>query len=302
MHVAIAGGSGLIGRALAVELVNHGHTVTVLSRDPAAVSPLPPGMRAEAWDARSVEAAVRQVELAGAIVHLAGEDIAGGRWTRSRKRRILESRLVAGSALAKAVMSSPRRAAVFVQASAVGYYGPRGDEEVTEESAPGNDYLAHLVVQWEGATAGVEAVGVRRAIVRTGLVLAQHGGALERMLPFYRLGLGGPLAGGRQYLPWIHLVDVAGAIRFLIENDEARGPFNLTAPHPVTNAQFNAALGRVLHRPAKLPIPGFALRLAFGEMSTVLIDGQRAVPARLMRLGYAFRFTDLETALRDVLA
>jgi len=224
------------------------------------------------------------------------------RWTAARKRLLRESRLAAGRVLAEAVTASARKPRVFVQASAVGYYGPRGDEELAEDAPPGDDFLARLAVDWEAASAAVETAGVRRVVVRTGIVLSTVGGALPRLVLPFRLFLGGPLGAGRQWLPWIHIVDEVGALRFLMEREGAQGAFNLCAPRPLTNAEFARALARVLGRPHALRTPAWALRLALGEMATLVLDGQRAVPCRLLELGYVFRFEQAEDALRDLLA
>jgi uncharacterized protein (TIGR01777 family) len=236
-----------------------------------------------------------------AVVHLAGENIAAGRWTDARKRRIRESRVKSSRAVAEAIEEAADKPRVLLQGSAVGYYGPRGDEVVSEEEPPGEDFLARVCVEWEASTAGVESLGVRRAVLRTGVVLSTEGGALPKMLLPFRLFAGGPVGSGRQCFPWIHIADEVGAIRFLLENDRASGPFNLTAPEPITNRQFSRVLGEVLHRPSLLPAPAFALRLALGEMADMLLNGQRAVPSQLQELGYTFRFPEAEAALRDLL-
>ncbi len=302
MRVIIAGGTGLIGRALAADLVQDGHHVIVLSRTPERYTGrLPAGVQVERWDARSAEGWAHLADGADAIVNLAGENIAAGRWTPERKRRIRESRLNAGRAVVEAVQAASNRPRVVVQASAVGYYGPCGDEEVTENHPPGSDFLARVCVEWEASTAPVEELGVRRPILRTGIVLSTEGGALPRMLPPFKLGLGGRLGSGRQWFPWIHIRDEVRAIRFLVEREDASGPYNLTAPNPVTNAELTRALGRVLGRPALLPVPALALKVLFGEMATVLLDGQRAVPRRLIEAGFTFEFAEVEAALRDLL-
>jgi uncharacterized protein (TIGR01777 family) len=238
---------------------------------------------------------------ADAIVNLAGESIAAGRWSETRKQRIRDSRLNAGQSVVVAVGEAQNKPQVVIQSSAVGYYGPRGDEEITEDAQPADDFLARVAIEWEQSTAPLEEMGVRRPIIRTGVVLSQDGGALPRLLLPFRFYAGGPMGGGHQYLPWIHIADEVAAIRFLLENDKATGPFNLAAPHPLTNAEFSRVLGDVLGKPARIPAPSFAMRLAFGEMSTVLLDGQRAIPRRLMDLGFDFRFPDVEVALRDLL-
>ncbi len=301
MRTIITGGTGLIGRALAADLVAHGHQVVILSRAPERATGLPAGVRAERWDARTADGWVSLADGADAIANLAGESIAAGRWTDERKRRIRQSRLDAGRAIVQAVELIGQRPRVVVQASGIGYYGPRGDQEITEDTAPGNDFLAQVAIEWEASTAPVEALGVRRAIIRTGVVLSTEGGAFPRLLLPFRLFAGGPLGSGRQWLPWIHIADQVAAIRFLIEKENATGPFNLTAPNPLTNAGFGQVLGRIINRPSFVPTPGLAMRLAFGEMATLLLDGQRAIPKRLLELGFTFRFPHAEAALQDLL-
>jgi uncharacterized protein (TIGR01777 family) len=301
MRVIITGGTGLIGRALVENLASDGHEVVVLSRAPERTTGLPAGVRAERWDARTADGWVHLADGADAIVNLAGENLSAGRWTDEQKRRIRDSRLLAGQAVVQAVEQASRKPGVVIQASGIGYYGPRGDKEITEDAAPGRDWLAQVAVQWEDSTAAVEAMGVRRAIARTGVVLSTQGGALPRMMLPFRLFVGGPLGGGKQWFPWIHLQDEAAAIRFLIDTNAAAGPFNLAAPQPLTNAQFSRVLGQVMGRPAIIPAPAFALRALFGEMATLLLDGQRGVPKRLLELGFQFRFTQAEAALRDLL-
>jgi uncharacterized protein (TIGR01777 family) len=300
MRVIITGGTGLIGRALAADLLKDDHEVIALSRRPERATGLPAGMRVERWDARTSEGWGPLVNGADAIVNLAGATIAG-LWTASRKRSIRDSRLNAGRAVVEAIQRASVKPRVVIQASGVGYYGPRGDEPITEESTSGDDFLGRLAVEWEASTAPVEPLGVRRAIIRTGAVLSTKGGALPPLLLQYRLFAGGPLGSGRQWLPWIHMVDEVHAIRFLIENESASGPFNLVAPNPLTNADFGRVLARVLRRPFWIPVPALALRLLAGEMSTILLDGQRAVPRRLQDAGFSFHFPEAETALRDLL-
>ena len=301
MRVLITGGTGLIGRALSTDLAADGHQVIVLSRSPERASGLPAGVRAERWDAHTADGWVHLADGADAIVNLAGENIGAGRWTDERKQRILNSRLDAGQAVVQATERVSQKPGVVIQASGIGYYGPRGKEELDETAKPGEDWLAQVAVQWEDSTLPVEGMGVRRAIIRTGVVLDAKDGALPRMVQPFRLYVGGPLGGGQQWFPWVHLVDEVAAIRFLIETPEASGPFNLVAPNPATNGQVSRALGRVLGRPAFMPIPGFVLRLMFGEMATLLLDGQRAVPRRLLDLGFQFRYLIVEAALKDVL-
>jgi uncharacterized protein (TIGR01777 family) len=306
MRIVITGGSGLIGRALTRNLTSDGHQAIILSRSPEQVVDLPPGARAERWDGRTADGWGYLADGADAIVNLAGTNIAGQgffptRWTEKRKRMLRDSRLNAGLAVVGAVEQASVKPGVVIQASGVGYYGFRGDEKVTEDTAPGDDFLARLACDdWEPSTAPVEEMGVRRAIIRSGAVLDDQEGALPRLLLLVRLFLVGPMGSGKQWFPWIHIEDEARAIRFLIDNEQARGPFNLTTPNPLTNAGFAKALGRVLGRPSFVPIPGFAMRLLVGEVANVLLEGQRAIPARLLGLGFQFRFPDAESALRDL--
>jgi len=302
MRTIITGGTGLIGRALAAGLIADGQEVIVLSRNLQRSTGLPEGVKVERWDGRTAQGWGHLADGADAIINLAGENLAAGRWTAEQKRRIIESRVNAGKAVVEAVSVAANKPRVLVQSSAVGYYGSRGDEEVVEESSPGNDFLVRQVVlPWEASTKDVEAMGVRRVLVRTGVVLSTQGGALPRMLLPFKFFIGGPLGSGKQWFPWIHLQDEVAAIRFLMANDEARGAFNLTAPNPLTNADLGKVIGKVMGRPAFMPTPAFALKLLFGEMSTVLLDGQRAIPKRLLDLGFEFKFADAESALRDLL-
>ncbi len=301
MRIVITGGSGLIGSALARELGSSGHEVVVLTRDPSRVGTLPPGTRAVQWDGKTARGWSSLLDEGTAIVHLAGDAIAGGRWTDEKKRRIRQSRVDSGGAVMAAIQEAKPRPRVLLQGSAVGYYGACGDEVVDESHPAGDDFLAQVCVEWEASTAGAEALGVRRPVLRTGIVLSDQGGALPRMALPFRLMAGGPLGNGRQWFPWIHVADEVGAIRFLIEREDAGGPFNLSAPDPLTNRDFGRALGRVLMRPSFAPAPGFALRLLLGEMADALLHGQRAVPRRLLDLGYVFRYREAVEALRNLL-
>jgi uncharacterized protein (TIGR01777 family) len=308
MRVIIAGGTGLIGRALAASLAGDGHEVFVLSRAPERAAGLPGGVRVEQWDGRSARGWDALADGADAVVNLAGASIGGegffpSRWTAARKRAIRESRLDAGQAVVQAVERASQKPGVVVQSSAVGYYGPdHGDALLDDSAAPAGDFLGGVAVEWEASTAAVERAGVRRAIVRSGVVLSAEDGALPRLLLPFKLFAGGPFGSGRQWVSWIHLADEVRAIRFVIENQAASGPFNLSAPNPVTNADLGRAIGRVMRRPYFVPVPGFAMRAAFGEVASVVLDGQRVVPHRLQALGFEFRFTDAEAALRDLLS
>ncbi len=306
MRLIVTGGTGLIGRALVASLASDGHEVIVLSRNPGRKFDFPSGVTVQGWDAKTTHGWGHLVEGIDAVVNLAGESLAGEgffprRWTAARRKRIRDSRLNAGEAIAQAVEAAAHKPEVIVQAAAIGYYGPRGDEALTEEDSPAQDFLAQLCVDWEHSTARVEEMGVRRAVIRSGLVLSMDGGAFPRMLLPYKLFAGGPFGHGRQVNSWIHMADEVAAIRFLIEYKEARGAFNLTAPSPVSNRAFGKTLGKVIRRPSYMPVPGFAMKLMFGEVSTVVLDGQRVLPKGLQGLGFTFQFPELEGALRDLL-
>lgn len=299
MRAIIAGGTGFIGQALVGELRGAGWEIVVLSRSPGKVAEVfgsgVIGMRWESGDWASL------LGSDTVIVNLAGESIAAGRWTREVKERILSSRVNAGRALVRAVQEAGVLPGAFVQASAVGYYGPRDNNPIDETAESGTGFLAEVCRAWEASSAALEDMGVRRVIVRTGMVLG-HGGALARMLPPFRYFMGGPPGTGFQGASWIHLADEAGAIRFLMENQEAQGPYNLTAPNPVRFRKFARILGQTLNRPYRLNVPAFALRLLFGEMADeVLLSGQLVLPGRLVGAGYVFRFPELEGALNDLL-
>jgi hypothetical protein len=303
MRVAITGATGLIGRTLVKALADRGDEVVALSRDAdRARQALGDRVEAHAWP-NPTDAPPPEAALAGAdaVVHLLGEPVAQ-RWTAEAKESIRRSRSDATRSLVQGLLAlaPDRRPGTLVSQSASGFYGPHGDERLTEDAPAGDDFLAGVVVGWEGEAMRA-APDLRVAVTRTGVVLSPEGGALAKMLPFFRLGIGGPVAGGRQYVPWIHLDDVVGAMLFCLGDAQAAGPVNLAAPNPVTNAELSRTLGRVLKRPAVLPVPAIALKLLYGEMAEIVITGQRTVPARLQELGYEFRYPDLEAALRDVL-
>ena len=254
------------------------------------------------WDAKTAEGWANLADGAYAIINLAGENIGSGRWTERKKRRILESRLNAGGAVVQAVEQAESKPKVVVQASGIGIYGNRDDEILDESSLPGSGFLVEVAKPWEESTRKVESVGVRHVIIRTGVVLGADGGFLSRVLLPFRLFMGGRLGSGHQWIPWIHLDDEVRAIVFLIEKENLRGVFNLTAPNPLTSKDFFRLLGRVMRRPSWLPVPGFALRLLLGEMAKELIlSGQRAMPKRLLDSGYEFEYPDAESALREIL-
>ncbi len=296
MNVMIAGGTGLIGSALTRELLTAGHSVSILTRAPGKAR-LPQGVKALGWDDEAWLAALAQSE---AVVNLAGATIGQWPWSAERKRQILQSRVRAGEAFVQALgkLSSPPR--IYLQASGVGYYGPRGLEALNEDSPMGGDFLAGVAHEWEASSRLIDSMGVRRVILRSGLVLDARGGVLPLMALPVRLFAGGPLGEGQQGISWIHLQDEVNAIRFLLENDKARGAFNLTSPNPLSNADFLRALARSLHRPYWLPAPAFALRLALGEMSELLLTGQYALPQKLINLGFDFHFESIHAAFKNL--
>ena len=298
MKIVVAGGSGFIGGPLCSQLLARGHQVVVLSRDPSTVRQ----GRGVAWDAQLQGAWSSEVADADAIVNLAGENVGEGRWTDARKRRILSSRLNATGALVEALRNAPSKSRAFVSGSAVGYYGVRGDEELDENGARGGGFLADVVDRWETAARGAEPFA-RVTLLRFGVVLARDGGALKKMLLPFKLGAGGPLGSGRQWMSWVDREDAIGAIEWAIASDHARGVYNVTSPNPVRNSDFTRTLGRAVHRPAFLPAPAFALRLVFGEMADeMLLGGQRVVPARGVREGLTFRYPELDASIRHALA
>lgn len=301
MRLIVTGGSGLIGSALSAELAGAGHDVVVTSRRPDQVDSAADGVDVREWDAQSKAQLTRILNGADAVIHLVGEGIGDGRWSRARKERIRASRVDSTRAVVEALALANPRPKALIQASAVGYYGGREDELLTEDSSVGEGFLAETCAAWEEAGEQAREVGVRRSILRTGVVLAREGGALPKMALPFKLFAGGPVGDGDQWVPWIHLQDQVAAIRFLTEDENAAGPFNLTAPTPVRNRDFGRALGDVLRRPSFLPTPAAAMRLLLGEMSDLLLEGQRAVPERLIEAGFAFRFERVEDALADLL-
>jgi hypothetical protein len=301
----VTGATGVIGRRAIAAMLDRGDQVVALARDAGrGRDSLGGRVDVHAWpDPKHAPAPAAALEQADAVLHLLGEPIAQ-RWTDDAKREIRDSRVLSTRSLVAAIAQLPedRRPRTLVSQSATGYYGPRGDEPVDESGPAGDDFLAGVTVEWEREASHAASAGVRVTTTRTGVVLSPSGGALEKMLPPFKLGVGGPVAGGKQYVPWIHLDDVVGAMLRCLDDEAATGAVNLTAPNPVTNAQLSKTLGRVLHRPALLPVPGIALRALYGEMATIVLTGQRAIPTHLAKLGYQFRHAELEAALRDVLS
>jgi uncharacterized protein len=303
MRVVLTGATGTIGRPLVSELLTGGDEVVVLSRDAErAARTLPDSVEVHTW-ARPTADAPPEAALSGAdaVVNLMGEPVAQY-WTLQSRPLIRDSRVLGTRLLVQALrkLGEDRRPRILVSQSAVGYYGHRHEELLDEGAAPGDDFLADIVVAWEREAHAADEI-TRVVVTRTGVVLSAHGGALARMLPFFRLGVGGPVAGGRQYVPWVHIDDVVGAFQFALAESQARGPMNITAPTPVTNREFSKALGHALKRPALLPVPAMALRTLYGEMSHIITTGQRAIPRRLQEHGYSFRHPRLDAALSDVL-
>jgi uncharacterized protein (TIGR01777 family) len=300
MRIVIAGGTGFLGARLAERLLADRHDVVVLTRNVGGLRP-PGTAKVVRWQPNgTIGAWAASLEGADAIVNLAGESIAARRWSADHKRRILESRVQATRSLVEAIQAASNPPAVLVSGSAVGYYGPLGSEIVTEEASAGNDFLAGVCLQWEAEAARASA-RTRVVCIRTGLVLDRSGGALPQMLPPFKLGAGGPVGSGRHYWPWIHREDWVDLVRWAVQTGGAVGAVNATAPKPVTNAEFARALGRALHRPSFMPAPAFALRLMLGEMAdALLLSGQRAVPAKAERLGFTFRYAELNDALAAI--
>jgi uncharacterized protein (TIGR01777 family) len=300
MRVIITGGSGLIGRITTGLLAGAGHEVVVLSRTPDKLNRqgLPHGAKAQGWDAKTGEGWFELVNANAVIVNLAGENLAHWRWTKKHKAKVVESRMAAARAVVDAIRRSRRTPRLVLQASAVGYYGNRGDEELTESSSAGEGFLAELSRQWEKAIP--VAVPGRRAFLRLGVVLSRRGGAFPPMLWASRFGVS-RMGSGQQWLPWVHEDDVAAAIRFLMLNDIISGPFNIVAPESVTFREFFRTLARVRHRPAVLPVPGFALKMGMGEMAKAMLDSQRVVPRKLIDAGFTFRHESIEDALSSLM-
>lgn len=302
MSIVIAGGSGFLGTPLARALAADGHDVAILTRQRSAAPPQPrismvpwtPDGSAGSW--------AHIVNGATAVINLSGESIAAKRWSAAQKLKLRDSRVLATRSLTTAIRQASNPPAAFISGSAVGYYGDRGNETITEASAPGTDFLAGLAKDWEAAANDVAQI-TRVALLRTGIVLDRRGGALPKMLPPFQMFVGGPLGSGTQYMPWIHKDDWVKLVSWIVSSEVARGPVNLTSPSPVTNAEFSKALGRALNRPSLLPAPAFALRLALGEMAdALLLSGQRALPVRATDLGFSFRYPNIDEALASVLA
>jgi uncharacterized protein (TIGR01777 family) len=306
MRIFVTGGTGLVGRRIIRRLNERGDQAVILTRradrarelfgDNAAVVEGDP-MQAGSWMDSAADC--------DAVIHLAGENVFARRWNADFKKLLVDSRVLSTQHVVEALRRRPTRAdgqaKALVNASAIGYYGPRGDEELSEESAPGSDFLARLCVEWEQAARAAASAGVRVAMVRVGVVLDNEGGALAKMLTPFKLGAGGPIGSGRQWMSWIHQADLVGLFLLAVDNAEARGPINGTAPNPLTNREFSKTLGRVLHRPSFVWTPALAMRVVLGEVATVIATGQRVLPKRALELGYSFQYVTLDAALSQVL-
>ena len=308
MRFVIAGGTGFIGSPLAEVYAEEGHDVQVLTRslsdgearhDPGTGKP---GITRVGWRPSGTAGAwARVVDDADAVINLAGEPLGDARWTPQRKAVLRDSRILATRSLIEAIRSASRPPRVFISSSAIGYYGASGAEPKTEDSPAGTSFLARLAEEWEAEARKAESTGTRVVLLRTGLVLERSGGALPRMMRPFRYFVGGRIASGRQYMSWVHRLDVIEMIRWIIETPEVIGAVNATAPHPVTNREFTRALGRALRRPALLPVPAFALKTIFGEMAEpLLLTGQRVIPARAQSHGYHFRYPEIDIAMRGI--
>jgi len=295
MNVMIAGGSGFLGRALTKSFLADGHKVFVLTRDAHAAE----GAQAIQWDAKTTNGWGHRVNEMDVVIHLAGQTLASYPWTTSTKRAIYDSRVLSGLALTQAVLEARQRPSVFVQASGINHYGLRGDL-ADESTPPADDFLAQLTVQWENATKPVEELGARRIVIRSAVVLAKNEGIAPLMALPVKLFIGGPLGDGKFAMPWIHINDWVGATRYLINDKNAHGAYNLIAPTPTSNADFMRALASVLRRPYWFPTPAFLLRILLGEMSVLVVEGRFAQPKRLVEAGYQFQFEDAREAFVDL--
>lgn len=305
LGVTVTGATGLIGPAVVAALQDAGAEVSVLSRDPERARerlrrPGRPEVEAYAWDLMAEAAPAQALSGRAAVVHLAGENIAQ-RWSEKAKRAIRDTRVTGTRNLLAGMRAAEASPGALVSSSGVGYYGSHGEEPLDEEAPPGRDFLAEVCVEWEAEARKAQELGVRVVCVRTGVVLHRDGGALEKMLPPFRLGVGGPVAGGRQYISWVHREDLVGMIVAAARDDRWSGPVNATAPAPVSNREFSKALGRALHRPALLPVPAAALQLLYGEMAEIVTQGARVVPAKALVLGYEFAHPELGEALSSAL-
>jgi hypothetical protein len=299
-RVTVTGATGLICPQLVRALQGRGDEVTVLTRDPARAGEVLGDVEAIAWDLMSEPAPAQALSGRDAVVHLAGAPVAQ-RWTQEARRAIRDTRVTGTGHLIDGLRGAEERPRVLVSSSAIGYYGAHGEEPLDEDSPPGRDFLAEVCVEWEREARAAEDLGMRTVQVRTGVVLDGSGGALGKMLPPFRMGVGGPVAGGRQYISWIHTSDLVGIILASIDDERWSGPVNATAPEPFSNRDFSRVLGRVLHRPAIFPVPALAIKALYGDMAEIVTSGARVMPAKALVLGYTFAEPDLERALRSAI-
>ncbi len=297
MKVVVAGGTGFIGSALCDRLTEIGYSLVLLSQHPAPPH-TPSNRQWITWNPPERGSWEEAVDGADAVINLAGEPIPAKRWTTAQKEKIRASRVNATRALVAAIGKAKIKPEILLNASAIGYYGPRGDETVGEDTEPGKDFISQVCVEWEGEAQKVESYGVRVVKLRTGIVLGKGGGALAKMIPPFKLFIGGPLGTGKQWVSWIYMEDEVGLIIHLLQKGDAAGAVNATAPSPVTMKELCRTMGKVLGRPSWAPVPSFALRLILGEMADVVLTGQRVLPAKAQQLGYTFKYTDLTEALR----
>ena len=300
MKVMISGGTGMIGTALANDLAHDGHEVVILTRQLVTRSPIPRGIRFVKWDGVTPGDWINELSTVDAVVNLAGENLSSRRWSKNQKNKIINSRVSAGKSITEGLIKVNRKPSVVIQASGVGAYGTSEEMKFDESADYGADFLAGVTRVWEASTLPVENIGVRRVIIRSGVVLAKNQGALKLMLLPFKLFVGGKLGSGRQWISWIHLQDEVRAIRFLIDNAQAHGVYNLSAT-PVTNKQFSKTAANALKRPSWFPIPAFILRIVLGEMSTMVLDGQNVASGKIERLGFKFLYPKIEDALTSLL-
>lgn len=301
MKILMTGGTGFVGQALVPALIADGHFVTILSRRQTPLTGVLADARLVTWHGPPQDIPDEALDNPDAFINFAGESIGGGRWTNARKNILFKSRIETTRWLVAAVERCARKPKVMISASAVGYYGPHGNEEITEAEQPGDDFMGALCAHWEDEAKAIIRHEVRLTLLRTGVVLGPGGGALPRLMLPFRFFAGGPLGSGKQVISWVHLNDLVGLVRFVLANDHISGPINATAPDPRTNREFARVLGKAMHRPAFFPTPAFMLRLMLGEMSDIVLTGQRVIPKRALEFGYEFQFPDLESALRDIL-
>ncbi len=303
MKIFITGGTGFIGRSLIKSLLDDGHMVTVLSRSAQkAESILGSKVTIIEGDPRVAGSWMDEIGTCEAVINLCGAPILKKKWTDERKQLLLDSRIIPTRLIVEAIKKAKKRPRVLISGSAVGYYSDRGDELIAEESGPGRDFGAKLCSSWEAEANKATELGVRVVTVRTGMVLGRGGGALAQMTPPFKFFVGGPIGSGRQYMSWIHLDDHIGITKLALTDTSITGPVNMTAPNPVTNRDFMKAIGNAMHRPSWLPVPGFALKIMFGEGADLLVEGQRALPKKAENAGYRFTYASLDAALTDALA